>query len=329
MAMEKLTKRMSAVDRRSFLTAAIALAAVPAGAQQDFPNKPIRIISPYTAGGLGDTLPRALSVVLSPRLGQRVLVENRPGASQMMGTQFVARAENDGYTLLWASTTNMAINTIAQTRLGYDPQKDFAPIGVCFTSPLYLLVNPRLPVKSVKELIAYAKAHPGKLTFASGGSGSTNHLAGELFMQQTGIRMLHVPYKGAGPAIVGVIGGEVDLMFEGAGIEHARHGQLRALAVASRQRTHGAPDVPTIAEAGVPGFDASVWFGLAAPAGTPPAVVARLASGLQEALKDPALVRSIGDAEITPSSPQAMADLVRTDTDKWRKVVVDAHIVFE
>ena len=327
--MVKLTKPVPTVDRRRFLAAAIALAAARAGAQPAFPDKPIRIISPYTAGGLGDTLPRALSVVLSPRMGQRVLVENRPGASQVMGTQFVARADNDGYTLLWASTTSMSINTIAQSKLPYDPLKDFAPIGICFTSPLYLLVNPRLPVHSVKELIAYAKAHPGKLSFASGGTGSTNHLAGELFMQQTGIRMLHVPYKGAGPAIVGVIGGEVDLMFEGAGIEHARHGQLRALAVASRQRTHGAPDIPTIDEAGVPGFDASVWFGLAAPAGTPPAVLARLASGLQEALKDPQLAKSIGDAEITPSSPQAMADRVRSDIAKWRKVVTDAHIVFE
>jgi tripartite-type tricarboxylate transporter receptor subunit TctC len=315
--------------RRLLLGAGLATVLPGAFAQGSWPSKPVRIISPYTAGGLGDLLPRALGNALSPRLGQPVIVENKPGASQMLGAQLAAHAEPDGYTLFWASTTSMSINPIAQKRLPYDPQKDFAPVGVCFTAPLYLVVRPGLPVKSVQDLVAYAKANPGKVTFASGGNGSTNHLAGELFMQQTGVRMLHVPYKGMGGAITDLLAGTVDLMFEGNGLEYARKGQLRALGVASLKRTKAAPELPTIAEAGVPGFEVGVWFGLAAPAATPVAVIEKLATEVQHALADPALAEHLPQVEITPSTPQQMAALERGDTAKWRKVIASADVKFE
>jgi tripartite-type tricarboxylate transporter receptor subunit TctC len=316
-------------QRRVVLGAGLASLLVPAFAQPAWPDKPIRIISPYTAGGLGDILPRALGMVLTEHVKQPVIIDNRPGASQLLGAQAAAHADPDGYTLFWASTTSMSINPTANKKLPYDPIKDFAPIGVCFTAPLYLVVRPSLPVHSVKELIAYARANPGKVTFASGGNGSTNHLAGELFMQQTGVKMLHVPYKGAGSAITDLMAGTVDIMFEGNGFEYARKGQLRALAVASAKRTRSAPQLPTVSEAGVPGFEVGVWFGLAAPAATPPALVDRIAAEVQRALADPALAARLPDAEVTPSTPQQMAALVRADTVKWRKVITAANVIFD
>ncbi|NML45339.1 tripartite tricarboxylate transporter substrate binding protein [Ramlibacter sp. G-1-2-2] len=315
--------------RRLLLGAGLAALLPSAWAQTGWPAKPVRIISPYTAGGLGDILPRALASVLQPRIGQPVLVDNKPGASQVLGAQAAMRSEPDGLTLFWASTTSMAINPIAQKKLPYDPLKDFAPIAICFTAPLYLIVRPSLPVKSVQELVAYARANPGKVTFASGGNGSTNHLAGELFAQQAGVKMLHVPYKGAGGAITDLMAGTVDIMFEGNGVEYARKGQLRALAVASNKRTRAAPELPTIAEAGVPGCEVGVWFGLAAPAATPQPLVERIATEVQHALVDPELARRLPDVEITPSTPQQMAAQVRADTAKWRKVIAAANVTFD
>ena len=229
----------------------LALCAFTLAQAQTFPQKPVRIISPYPAGGTGDLLPRAVAAGLAEFLGQQVIVENRPGATQMIGMQAAARSAPDGYTLVLGSVTSLAINPSAQRNLPYDPVKDFAPVSLCVTTPLYLVIHPSVPAKSVKDLVAMAKAQPGKLTYASGGSGSSNHLAGELFKWLAKVDLLHVPYKGAGPAMVDVMAGHVDLMFGSAGLLEANAGKVRLLGVSSAKRTPLAPHVPTIA-GGVP-----------------------------------------------------------------------------
>src|SRR5215510_5117728 len=225
---------------------------------QPWPAKPVRIISPFVAGGPGDLLPRGIAAGLSPILGQQVIVDNRPGGSQIIGMQLAAKAPPDGYTLLFATVTGLATNVSAFRSLPYDPVRDFAPITLCFTTPLYLVVHPSLPVKSVRQLIALAKAQPAKLTFATGGHGTTNHLAAELFKLQAGVDMLHVPYKSAAPAMVDVMAGHVSLMFAAGGLADSRTGKVRVLAATTARRFSGAPDVPTVAESGLPGFDVAL-----------------------------------------------------------------------
>ena len=262
-----------------------AFALAPAGVAaiahaQTYPVKPVRIISPYPPGGLGDLLPRAVAAGLAGPLGQQVIVENRPGASQIIGMQAAAKSPPDGYTLVFGSVTSLAINPSAHKNLPYDPVGDFAPISLCVTTPLYLVVHPGVPTKNVKELIAVARARPGKLTYASGGNGSSNHLAGELFKSLARVDLLHVPYKGAGPAMVDVMAGHVDKMIGAAGLAEAKAGTVRVLGVTSAKRAAAAPDVPTLAESGLPGYEATIWFGLLAPAGTPAAIVMRLSNDI-------------------------------------------------
>ena len=324
-------ERRQALSRGALalLVAALAGSALSVGAQDAWPAKPIRIITPYSAGGLGDQLPRVLATGLSRRLGQQVLVEPRPGASQIIGAQAVANAPPDGYTLFFASTTSMSINPTAQKKLPYDPVRDFAPVAICCTAPLYLLVNPKLPFRSAKDLITFARANPGKLSFASGGNGSTNHLAGEMLMLQAGLDMVHVPYKGAGPAITDLMGGQVDLMFEGNGLEYARAGRLRALAIGSLERSKAAPEIPTMREFELPNFEVGVWFGLAAPAATPRAIVERLSRETMALLAEPEVRAQLVNVEVTPADSAQMAARIQSDTLKWRRVIQDGKIKFD
>ncbi len=299
------------------------------GSGQAYPVKAVRIVVPYPAGGLGDILPRALGASLSEQLGQPFVTENRPGASQMIGAQFAAKAAPDGYTLFFGSVTSLAINVSAQKNLPYDPLRDFAPVSLCFSTPLYLVVNPVVPARSVKELIALVKARPGKLTFASGGAGSSNHLAGELFKFLIGGDIVHVPYKGAGPAMIDVVGGHVDMMFEGAAINYAKDGKVRALAVTSAARSPVAPQLPTMQEAGVTGYESTIWFGIVAPMATPAPIVNRLSQEITKALAQPLLRERLSTVNLIGTTPEAFAAHIRAEIPKWRKVIESAKISFD
>lgn len=314
------------VAARQAAVAAAAIVVAASAPAQTFPAKPVRIISPYAPGGLGDLVPRAIAAGLSEALGQQVIVENRPGASQVIGMQAVAKSPADGYTLGYGSVTSLAINVAAQKSLPYDPLKDFAPVSLAYTTPLYLVVHPSLPARSVRELVALARKHPGKLTFASGGRGSSNHLAGELFKTLARVDLLHVPYKSAGPAMVDVMAGHVDLMFGAAGLSDAQTGKVRALAVTSAKRASVAPQLPTMNEAGVPGYESTIWFGIVAPARTPSAVIARLAQDIGKVLAQPAMRERFSTGEVTPSTPEEFAEHIRREIPKWRKVFAAAGI---
>ncbi len=301
--------------------------AQPSGAA--FPAKPLRIISPYSPGGLGDSFPRAVATGLAESLGQPVIVENRPGASQVIGMQVAAKAPPDGYTMVFGSVTSLAINPAVSKELPYDPVKDFAPLSLCVTTPLYLVVHPSVPATSVKELIALARRQPGRLTFASGGNGSSNHLAGELLKLLAGVDMIHVPYKGAGPAMADVMGGHVDLMLGSAGLSEARAGRVRVLGVTSMKRAAAAPDVPTLQEAGIPGYESTIWFGLLATGGTPAPIVDRLSRDIRKVLQQPALQKTFSTVDITPTTPEGFAAHIQAEMQKWRKVISRAKIVME
>ena len=311
---------------RAIIAIATALAVVPLAHAQSYPAKAVKIVTPFAAGGPGDLLPRAVAAGLTPLLGQQVLVENRPGASTIIAMQAVAKAPPDGYTLAFASVTSLAINVSAHKNLPYDPVRDFAPVALCFTTPLYLAVHPSIPAKSVRELIALAKSRPGKLTFASGGNGSTNHLAGELLKVLAGVDMQHIPYRSAGPAMIDVIAGQVDMMFGSGGLTEARAGKVRVLAVTSARRSSAAPELPTIQEAGLPGYDATLWFGIVAPADTPAAIVQRLAGEINKVLGQPEMRERFDTLEITPSTPEEFAGFIRREIPKWRKVFEAAKI---
>jgi tripartite-type tricarboxylate transporter receptor subunit TctC len=309
------------------LVVAVALAlAVPAAQAQTYPVKPIRIISPYSPGGLGDLVPRAIGGGLTEALGQQILVENRPGASQAIGMQFVAKSPADGYTLVYGSVTSLAINPAVNKDLPYDPIKDFAPVSLCVTTPLFLVVHPSVPAKNVKELIALAKRQPGKLTFASGGNGSSNHMAGELLKLLAGVDLLHVPYKGAGPAMVDVMAGHVDMMLGAAGLAEARAGRVKVLGVTSAKRSASAPELPTLAESGVPGYESTIWFGLLAPAGTPQPIVNRLSQEIGKVLNQKTMRDRFNTVDLTPTTPEGFAAHIQREIPKWRKVVTEAKI---
>ncbi|MFZ9149915.1 MAG: Bug family tripartite tricarboxylate transporter substrate binding protein [Burkholderiales bacterium] len=307
------------------LSAALVLA-MPVAQAQNYPNKPVRIISPYSPGGLGDLVPRAIANALSESLGQQFLVDNRPGASQAIGMQAAAKSPADGYTMVYGSVTSLAINPAVTKDLPYDPVKDFAPVSLCVTTPLFLVVHPSVPAKNVKELIALAKRQPGKLSFASGGAGSSNHLAGELLKLLAGVDLLHVPYKGAGPAMVDVMAGHVDMMLGAAGLAEARAGRVKVLGVTSAKRSPQAPELPTLSEAGVKGYEATIWFGLLAPAGTPQQIVGRLSQEIGKALQQKTLRERFNTVDLTPTTPEGFADHIKREMPKWRKVVTEAKI---
>jgi tripartite-type tricarboxylate transporter receptor subunit TctC len=315
------------------LACAVALAAcgAVAMAQGAYPSKPIKLVVPYPPGGIGDTMGRELATQLGGRLGQTVIVENKPGASQMIGADAVAKAPGDGYTLFLGSISSLVLNTYAQKSISYDPVKDFAPVSMFFTSPMYLVVNPALPVKSVQEFIAYGKANPGKITFGSIGTGSSLHLAGELFKSMAGVDMLHIPYKGSVPAVTDLISGQITAMFDAgtSSLPQVRGGKLRVLAATSAQRASGTPDIPTIAESGVPGYDASLWFAIVAPAATPRPIIQRLSTEINEIVKQPALREryKASGVELSGSTPDELAAKIQTDLVRWTDVQKKAGVM--
>jgi tripartite-type tricarboxylate transporter receptor subunit TctC len=294
-----------------------------------YPEKPIRFIVPYPPGGAADGFARALGEELSARLKQPVVLENKPGGSLIIGTDAAAKAAPDGYTMLLASVSSLAINAGAFKSLPYDPIKDFAPISLAFYTPFYLIVSPELPVNNLREFIALAKAKPGQLSYASLGRGSSLHLATELLKMMAGIDLVHVPYKGTTSAMPDLMAGRVNMMFDaGAMFGQVQAGKLKLLATTSPQRTPSLPNVPTMSEAGVPGYEVVIWFGLVAPAGTPKAIVERLAHEVAEVEKQPAFKKRFNGTGIEPaaSTPASFADLIKKDTVKWTKVLRDAGI---
>ena len=311
------------------LTAFAAQAQAPLQNSSTFPARPLRIIVPYPPGGLGDIFPRALAAAAIEPLGQQMIIENRPGATQIIGAQAAVRATPDGHPLFFGSVTSLAINPASRPKLPYDAQRDFAPVTLCFSTPLYLVAHTAVAAKSVKELIVLARAQPGKLSFASGGAGTSQHLAGELFKSMAKLDMVHVPYKGAAPAMVDVQAGQVNLMFEGGGLSYVREGKIRVLAVTSARRAPAAPDVPTVAEAGLPGFETTIWFGLVAPAATPRGHIDVLSAKLGNVLEQGGLQQKFPALDIARSTPEQFAAHIRAEIPKWRKVIQDANIVIE
>jgi tripartite-type tricarboxylate transporter receptor subunit TctC len=313
----------------STLAALLANACTPAHAQP-YPSRPVKFVIPYPPGGLADTFARTLGQQLSDRLGQPVVPENKPGGSLIIGTDAVAKSPADGYTLLLASSSGLALNVAAFRKLPYDPLKDFAPISLAFYTPLYLMVSPDLPVTSVRDLVAYAKAKPNSLSFASLGHGSSLHLAGEMFKSLAGIEILHVPYKGTTTALPDLMSGRVSMMFDGgAFLPQVQAGKVRLLAVTSTKRLDSLPDVPTMAEAGVPGYEVVFWFGLAAPGGTPKPIVDRLSKEINEIVKSPSFrekLSGFGNIQYATNTPEAFSELIKTDIRFWNKVLRDAKV---
>ena len=303
---------------------AYVCAAQPAVAQP-FPSKPARLVVPFPAGGPLDAVGRLLAQQLSERWGQSVVVENKPGAGGNIGADFVAKAAPDGYTVVMGALSTHAVNPSLYAKMPYDAQKDFTPITRVAVTPNVLVVNPSLPVNSVKELIAYAKAHPGKLSFGSGSTGSAGHLAGELLKVDAGIDMVHVPYKGAAPAMQALLAGDTQLMFDNLAnaMAQVKAGKLKALAVTTAERSKLAPDLPTMAEAGVPGFDISTWFGLFAPAGTPAQIVGKWNGDVTRILEAPDMRERLlaQGAEPAPDSPQDFARFVSNELAKYARIV--------
>ena len=321
------------MDRRVVgIATAVALAALSAtpfaGAQATYPTKPIRIVVPFPAGGTTDILARAVAQRLSETLGQPAVVDNRPGAGGNIGAELVAKAPADGHTLLMGTVGTHAINASLYSKMPYDHVRDFAPIILVAGVPNVLVVHPSVPVGSVKELIAYAKANPGKLNFASSGSGTSIHLAGELFKTMAGVQMAHVPYKGSAPAVTDVLGGQVQLMFDNlpSALPHIKAGKLKALAVTSATRAAALPDVPTIAESGLAGFDATSWFGLLAPAGTPQPIIARLNNEVAKWLASTEAKEKMAGlgANTAGHSTDEFVRHIAAETSKWAKVVKES-----
>ena len=290
-----------------------------------YPENPIRLVIPFPAGGGSDIVGRVVAHKLSELVGQQVVVDNRGGAGGNIAAELVARAAPDGYTLLMPHASIQTVNAALYEKLSYDPEKDFVPITLLTTVPNMLAVHPSVPVRSVKEYIALAKKFPGKLTFGSSGNGTAGHLANELLNSEAGIETLHVAYKGAAPALVGLLSGEVDSLTTNVSVllPMVRTGKVRALAVAGLKRSGVVPDIPTIAESGLPGFDADSWYGLVAPAGTPAAVVSLLHAAVVKALRDPvvqAQLTKVGAVTIG-NTPQEFRERVRVDTAKWARVL--------
>jgi tripartite-type tricarboxylate transporter receptor subunit TctC len=303
------------------------LLAIVAGAAfaQAYPTKPIRLVVPFPAGGTTDILAREVANRLTQSWGQAVVVDNRPGAGGNIGAELVAKSPPDGYTLLMGTVGTHAINASLYAKMPYDHVKDFTPVILVAGVPNVLVINPALPINSVQELIAYAKANPGKLNFASSGSGTSIHLSGELFKVMAGVEVTHVPYKGSSPALQDLVGGQVQLMFDNlpSALALIKGGKLKALAVTSTVRAAALPDVPTMAEAGLPGFEASSWFGVLAPAGTPPDIVTRLNGEIAKWLATPeAKDKLLSQGAIAAGGPpEDFVKHIAAETAKWQKVV--------
>ena len=321
----------SKVLARFLLSLALALAAGAGWAQTGasvFPNRPFRFVVGFTPGGPSDILARALGQKLAERLGQQVVVENRPGAGGNLAAEAVAKSAPDGYTWLLGNNSILATNQTLYGALPYDPVKDFAPVALVAIQPNILVVHPSVPATSVSELITYLKKNPGKANYASSGGGAAAHLAGELFKAMAGVDIVHVPYKGAQPALTDVIAGQVQMMFATSAsvIPYIKAGRLRALAVTTARRSTSVPDLPTVAEAGVPGFEATTWHGVVVPAATHPGVIEILNRRINSALEEKDLrdrLTSLG-AEIATGTPEDFRDYISREIPKWAKVVKDS-----
>jgi tripartite-type tricarboxylate transporter receptor subunit TctC len=307
----------------------VLLAAALAAQARAFPDKPVRLVVPYAAGGSTDVISRTLGQKLSEMWGQPVVIDNRPGASTIIGTDIVAKSAPDGYTLL-VTTASFTIVPSLFDKLPYDSAKDFQPITLINTTPLVLVVNPSVPARSVQELIALARARPGALNFGSAGSGGSNHLAGELFNAMAGVKMVHVPYKGNAPALNDLVGGHVDLVFNGltSAIPLIRAGKLRPLAMTSLARAGALPEIPTLDELGMRGFQAVGWNGLSAPARTPPEVIARISADVLKVIRSPELIErlKLEGSDPVGNSPQQFAAFLREETARWSEVIKFAKI---
>jgi tripartite-type tricarboxylate transporter receptor subunit TctC len=317
------------------LTAKIAAASVAilvsaSAAAQQYPSKPIRLVVPFPPGGSTDIVARIVAQKLGTQLGQPLVIENRDGAGGTLGTAVAARAPADGYTLVVGTTSTHVVAPSVYQKLEYDPVKDFAPVSLMAVTPYLLVVNPSVPAKSVKELVELMKSQPGKLNYASAGVGSTTHLAMEMLKGASNTTAVHVPYKGNGPAGTAVIGGQVEILFGSlpAVLPHAKAGKVRALAVGTTKRSPSLPDVPTVAESGYPGFDASLWLAIMAPAGTPAPVLERLNKEIVAAVsaKDTAELLDKNGAEPLTSTPAELAAMIKDGVVKYAKVVKDAGV---
>jgi len=317
--------------RRAALSLAATLAILAphaARAADAYPAKPVRFVVAFPPGGGTDIIARSIAQKLAERIAQQVVVDNRPGAGGNIGTDIVAKSAPDGYTLLMGSAGPLAINASLFGKMPFDPIKDLAPVTLAASTPNVLVVHPSLRAATVKELIALAKARPGEINFASSGHGTPAHLAGELFNSMVGVKMVHVPYKGAAPALADLLGGQVQLMFSTMppALPHVKDGKLRALAVTSAKRSPAAPDLPTLDEIALPGFEANTWHGVVVPAGTPATIVARLNREIVAILHLPDVVERFSSqgAEALGSTPEEFAAYIRSETLKWAKVVRDS-----
>jgi tripartite-type tricarboxylate transporter receptor subunit TctC len=311
-----------------------AIAGVIGGASiaqaQTFPNQTITLVIPFAPGGSNSIVGRVIADKMGELLGEKVVVDNRPGAGGTVGTRAVAKSNPDGYTILLSFTGTMAIAPSLYKNVGYDPRKDFAPIGLIGNAPNSLVVHPSFPAKTVAELVAYAKANPGQVNFGSAGAGTVSHITGEYFAHSAGIKLVHIPYKGTGPALTDLLGGHIPMAFAPIPASHSNvsAGLLRALAVTSTTRSSLLPDVPTVSESGLPGFDASLYYGLVAPAGTPRPVIDKLNKTLQDALASNEVKKQLGldGTEIMPGTPKDYADFIDKDEKKWSQLVRDSGV---
>ncbi len=324
--------------KRTFIQQTLALAVLaavgtPVWAQDDasnWPNKPVKWVVPFPPGGAMDAIARTLGEVASRKLGQPFIVENKAGAGGNIGADYVAKQPADGYTLMITSI-GMATNGALYSKLSYNPIKDFAPVSLLAVVPNVLVVSPhQKDIKSAKDLVAKAQQNPDKLTYASAGNGTSIHLAGANFTALTGVKMLHIPYRGSGPAITDLLGGQVDVMFDSitSARPHIQAGKLKALGVTTKTRSTSLPDVPTLAEAGITGYEVSPWFAAFMPAGTPPAIVEKLGKTLNEAMTDPEVKKRLDfiGAEPIGSSPQALGQHLKTETERWTALIKSAGI---
>ena len=304
------------------------LAVLPSADAQDFPTRSVKIVVPFPAGGTADVMPRVFADWLSRKWGHPVVVENRTGAAGNIGAEAVAKSEPDGYTLLSAPPPPLVINQNLYPKLGFDPTQ-FEPIIIMGRVPNALVVNPKVPFKNVAELIAYAKANPGKVTSATQGNGTTSHLTSEMFQMMAKVKVQHVPYRGSAPALNDLVAGSVDIMFDNLGVSLAlvKGGKLKLLAVATPKRMASLPDVPTIAET-LPGFESAAWFAVVAPPKTPPAIINKINADMNEALRDPAVLDRLTQLSAEPigGTPQATADYMRAEVERWHNVIKAANV---
>jgi tripartite-type tricarboxylate transporter receptor subunit TctC len=317
----------------TLLLAALCLACGPAAADEPFPSHGLRIIVPFAAGGAVDVLARVTAQPLSEALGQPVVVDDRTGAGGNVGGDLVAKAAPDGYTLLLATTGLLTINPTIYREMPFSPSRDLAPVARLATVPNLMVINPDLPVFNVADFIAYAKARPGKLFFASPGKGTGIHLSGELFKTMAGVDLVHAPYRGSAPALNDLMAGEVQVMFDNmpSALPLAKSGKLRALAVTTATRAPALPDVPTLAESGLPGYETSAWFGILAPAATPPAIVETLGRTLGTILRRPEIGARLAElgAQPTPDTPAEFAAFIAAETAKWSQLARAANVTVE